>query len=463
MDTRELIERVKVIHGDKYIYTDFVYTKYNVKSSIICPIHGVFEQTPRVHLRGSGCPKCAIEKNANRCRDTKESFIEKSIKVHGNKYIYLNVDYKNAHTKVCITCPKHGDFWQIPNNHLNGCGCPKCRSEKISDMFKGESDDFIERSNIIHNNKYIYTLVKYKTARDYVDIICPIHGVFKQTPDSHLRGHGCPKCAKSVSVPELEISETIKPIEFVERERTILDGKEIDIYIPSLKIGIEYNGLIWHSEKFGKNREYHLWKLNKCNEQGVGLIQIFEDEWLNHKNVCIFNLQNILDINNQQLICADDCEYLYVTDKNMVYLFLEKNHIEGKVGFSKCVGAFWNGNLISCVTFKKQKDSFIINRIAYDVNYSYDGIEAKMMDLFISDHLFNNLILFVDRRWIINTNNNSYTNIGFKLVSYTKPIKWFICNGRTRSLKYKDKGRNAIYDCGKIKYVYYLENKVMSV
>lgn len=459
MDVKELVERARAIHGNKYDYTNFVYINYKTKSSITCPKHGEFTQSPRDHLRGCGCPKCAIEKNANRCRDTKDAFIDKSIKVHGDKYIYNNVEYINAHTKVCISCPKHDDFWQSPNNHLNGCGCPKCRAENISDMLKGELDDFIERSNIVHNCKYIYTLVNYKTARDYVDIICPIHGVFPQTPDSHLSGHGCPKCAKSVSIPELELRDAIKPIEFVERERTILNGKEIDVYIPSLKIGIEYNGLIWHSEEFGRGKDYHLGKLRKCNEQGIGLIQIFEDEWLNHKDVCVFKLKNILNINNQPLIRSNECECRYIDDKNAVYLFLEQNSIEGKVGFSECVGAFYKGEMVGCVTFTKNKDSFIINRIALDTKYSYDGIEKNMIEYFIFNHSFKELILFIDRRWNANENDNIYTKIGFRLDSYTKPTKWFICNGRKRSLKDKDNKLNAIYDCGKIKYVYCLENQ----
>lgn len=458
LTVEESINRAKAVHGDKYDYSKFIYVKNNIKACIICPKHGEFWQTPRDHFRGSGCPKCAIEKNAKRCRDTKESFIEKAYVIHSDKYLYANVVYKNAHTKVCITCPKHGDFYQIPNNHLNGCGCPKCRSENISSMLKGELDEFIKRSNIIHNNKYIYSFVEYKNARDYVKIICPEHGEFWQIPDSHLRGHGCPKCAKSVSLPELEICNIIKPIEFVERERTILEGKEIDIYVPSFNIGIEYDGLIWHSEKFGKDKNYHLWKLNKCKEKGVELIQIFEDEWLNHKDVCIFYLKKVFNINKQRVISFQGCEYMYVDDKSVINSFLNKNTIRGEVGFSKCVGAFYNGELIACMTFRKSKNDFIINCIAFDINYSYDGLEGKMLEFFISNDKCNNIILFVDRRWHINENDSVYIRIGFKLDSYTKPRKWYVCNGRKRLLVDKDGKNNPIYDCGQIKYVYHLEN-----
>lgn len=282
---------------------------------------------------------------------------------------------------------------------------------------------------------------------------------FGKCPDSHIRGHGCPTCAKLVSTPELEICNMIKPIEFIKGERNVLEGKEIDVYVPSLNIGIEYHGLIWHSEKFGKDKNYHLWKLNKCNEKGVELIQIFEDEWLKHKDVCKFHIENALKINNKRIISEMDCKCNYVDDKKLINGFLESNTIEGKVGFSKCVGAFYNGKLIACITLKKNKDTFLINRIAFDINYNYESVGNKMIFFLISNSTCNKIVLFADRRWCLNVCDNSYTKIGFEIESYTKPQKWYVCDGRSRSLRDKNMKNNGIYDCGKIKYVYYLEKE----
>ena len=128
--TEEFIEQSKKIHGDKYIYDKTVYTKAHNKVIITCPIHGDFEQEASVHLGGSGCPKCAQEHKSQLRKDSLETFIEKAEQIHGNKYDYSKVDYKNNRTKVCIICSKHGEFWQLPLDHLSRKGCPKCSKSK---------------------------------------------------------------------------------------------------------------------------------------------------------------------------------------------------------------------------------------------------------------------------------------------------------------------------------------------
>ena len=120
-------------------------------------------------------------------------FISKAKKIHGNKYDYSLVNYIRAIDKVCIICPKHGEFWQTPHNHISSkSGCPKC----CKNHNRYTTKDFIEKANSIHNNKYDYSLVVYESGTKHVNIICPIHGVFKQAPGKHLNGQGCPICGK---------------------------------------------------------------------------------------------------------------------------------------------------------------------------------------------------------------------------------------------------------------------------
>lgn len=121
---------------------------------------------------------------------TTEDFIKKAKAVHGNKYDYSKTVYVNQKTDVIITCPLHGDFKQRPNNHYMGAGCPVCSGNKKSD-----TNNFIKKAKAIHGDKYDYSCVVYKNNKTSVEIICPIHGVFKQTPDKHLSGQGCPMCA----------------------------------------------------------------------------------------------------------------------------------------------------------------------------------------------------------------------------------------------------------------------------
>lgn len=120
---------------------------------------------------------------------TNEYFIDKSKKIHDDKYNYSLVDYINSKTKVKIICPIHGIFEQIPDSHLHGRGCNICNGG-----VKLIINEFIKKSNDIHENKYDYSLVDYINCHTKVNIICPIHGVFEQIPSSHLNGNGCPKC-----------------------------------------------------------------------------------------------------------------------------------------------------------------------------------------------------------------------------------------------------------------------------
>ena len=123
--TEEWIELAKKVHGDKYDYSKANYVNANTKVCVICRIHGEFWIRPVQHLRGGGCPKCVGKHKIT------EDFVTESIEVHGKLYDYSKVVYKGAYVKVCIICPEHGEFWQTPHGHLNGNGCPYCKSSKL--------------------------------------------------------------------------------------------------------------------------------------------------------------------------------------------------------------------------------------------------------------------------------------------------------------------------------------------
>lgn len=237
-NTDWFVNKSKSIHGDKYDYSLVEYKNNRIKVKIICFDHGVFEQTPDKHLRKKGCPICGGTKKLSL-----DEFIERANDIHNNYYNYSFVQYKNAHTKIKIICPKHGSFEQVPYSHLNGNGCKKCAPNinnfieiaknthnnkydysltnykniytrvKIICPKHGEFDQFpqshikigcvlcnrenifIESSKSIHNNKYDYSLVNYKDKYTKVKIICPVHGEFEQEPIYHIRGNSCKKCS----------------------------------------------------------------------------------------------------------------------------------------------------------------------------------------------------------------------------------------------------------------------------
>ena len=349
-------------------------------------------------------------------RKSNDEFIGEAQLIHHNKYDYSKVEYANNKTKVCIICPEHGEFWQTPSDHLNGKGCPQCAGNVRCDK-----DTFIEKAKHTHNDRYDYSKVEYVNAHTKVCIICPEHGEFWQTPNNHLNGNG-----NVSSHSEDEIINCLKTLSPQQRNREILRNREIDVYIPSLKLGIEYNGLHWHSERLGKDKNYHLDKLNNCNEQGIKLIQIFEDEWINHREICESKLKQICGLNRNPKIFARKCKVVEITDKNEAYEFLDKNHIQGRTGFTIALGAYYNNELVGVMTFKKEKDGYWdLNRFATDINYQCIGIGGKLFKYFIRNYDYQEIKSFADRRWTIDPTNNIYTKLGFEFDSYVPPTYWY--------------------------------------
>jgi len=194
--TEDFIQKAKEVHGDTYSYSKSIYVKMAFKIIITCILHGDFEQTPSNHItHRQGCQKCV-----NNYLSNTQEFIEKSKKIHGDKYEYHNVNYVNNHVNVIITCKEHGNFEQTPHNHLSGNGCKKCGIIQRALQHRTKQYEFIEKANEIHNNKYGYSNVIYINAKTNVIIMCPIHGIFEQTPDVHLRGCGCYKCGRNMTI-----------------------------------------------------------------------------------------------------------------------------------------------------------------------------------------------------------------------------------------------------------------------
>ena len=192
----EFIQEATEKHEGKYDYSKVEYDGAHTKVCIICPDHGEFWQTPTSHLSGSGCPECSVEKVRGSISHSKEEFIKKAKETHGDKYDYTNVEYVNNKTKVCIICPEHGEFWQKPDNHTQGQGCPECGQIARADSQRLSKEDFIKKAREKHKGKYDYSKVDYVNNYTKVCIICnkPNHGEFWQTPSDHLQGKGCQKC-----------------------------------------------------------------------------------------------------------------------------------------------------------------------------------------------------------------------------------------------------------------------------
>ena len=265
--------------------------------------------------------------------------------------------------------------------------------------------------------------------------------------------------------------------------RTILNGKELDIYIPSKNVAIEYNGLRWHSELFNKDKWYHLNKTIECNKAGVKLLQIFEDEFTNHQEIVLNKIKHILNIENinKSKIYGRKCN-IEPIDKEIAKNFLNDYHIQGFSPSTVYLGAVYNNKLIAVMSFKqdtKGSDKWDLTRFASDYNYICCGVGGKLFNWFIKNYNPTEVKSFADRRWTLDKDNNLYTKLGFVLEKELKPDYEYVLNSNptkrihkfnfrkqilhkkhgfpltmTESEMVKELGYSKIWNCGLFKFIW---------
>ena len=504
LTTEEVIKRFQEVQGTKYDYSKFAYNGMHHKSCIICSEHGEIWQTPHAHLKGQGCPKCGLMSRTKKRQYNNEVFIRKAREVHGGKYDYSKVDYKDSQTYVTIICTVHGEFKQKPYNHLQGQGCPKCYNDERGVKLKKNFSDFInelkqiygnkydfshynyinyntreeltchkhgvfyrspyellngrecpicmkkerkirtkitnfnkflEKAREIHGNKYDYSKAKYVGCYTPIEIICPIHGIFLQKPTYHLSGNGCQKCATDMikSNAEMEITEFIKGFGYDVKTsvRDIIPPYELDIYVPDKKIAIEYDGLYWHNE-INKEKNYHLNKTELCEKKDIRLIHIFEDEWMEKKDIVKSRLKSIFNLSDKRIF-ARKCTIKELGHKDSK-MFLENNHIQGNCMSKYRYGLYYDNELVSLMTFgrkrrnlgsKSDNDEYELIRFCNKLNTNVIGGASKLLKHFIKEIKPKEIISYCDRRW---SKGDLYEKLGFKKIHYSKPSYFYVKN-----------------------------------
>ena len=490
-NTEKFIEEAKATHGNKYDYSQTVYTNAQDKVTIICPVHGPFQQTANSHLRGCGCPACGDEQTRAAKRTPLQDFIIRAQTVHGEeKYDYSQLkEFTSTHEEGVIICPIHGPFKQILSRHLHSkCGCPQCGG-----TVKLTLEQFIEKAKITHpKEQYDYSKAQYVNSHTPLCIVCNKHGEFWQTPNDHLRGNGCPTCAHVRSKAENDLATVIATFyngQIDRNNRLVLgERQEIDIYLPEKRIGIEYNGMIWHSTKFGEDKAKfrHVNKLQLANTKNIRLIQIWEYEYLTHRELVISKLRHLLGADtNLPKVFARKCAVQEIPH-NIAQVFFQTNHIQGFAKSTIYLGAYYNGRLIGVMSFKRESktgekhNSWELTRFATDMNYVCCGVGGKLFKYFVRIYNPHYVKSFADRRWTLNADDNLYTKLGFVLEITTKPdyhytnsattyIHKFNCRKSILMKKYPEAnltedmtehemtqrlGLYRIWDCGLFKYVW---------
>jgi hypothetical protein len=286
----------------------------------------------------------------------------------------------------------------------------------------------------------------------------------------------CNNITSGTSSDEKEIADFIESLglEIIRNDRKILQGTEIDVYIPSMKIGIEFNGLYWHSE-IRTPANYHSEKKEKAASLGINLIHIWEDDWELKNNIVKSRLLNLLK-KSPIKIYARKCE-IGMVDYKKTTDFINANHIQGNCPHSHSVGLYFDKELVSVCTFGSRKISGSsgneLLRYCNKLNHNIPGAFSRMLKFYIQNINPESIITFADKSWTGNS-DNVYSMNGFKLVSETKPNYWYIVNKKRKhrynyrkselikdgfdsSLTEKqimlDRGILRIYDCGQYKYI----------
>lgn len=498
--TKEFVNEAKSIYGDKYSFDSTEYINNKTKVAVGCKKHGIFYRNPLMFLRGYGCPYCSEKKHfysyeefTNLLQEkygdlytvTKEDFYHKdekqyvkfNCKLHGTfntkpslllqvccckeckkensikelkekvEEVYGNgfqvSQNKENHKKIDIKCNKHNTVNSLWKHHLfkNKFICSECYKEEQQQLYK---EHFFKKAVELYNGFYSY-IGDYKSSREYITAICPIHGEFKVTPNDHLSKHsGCPKCGNGLSNGEDEIFDYCKSVDIntVQRDKSIINPYELDVYIPSKRIAIEYNGLTWHSEQYKQNaKEYHLNKTSLCKNKNIKLIHIFEDEWLEKNNI-VKSMIKCLIGKMEVEIKVSDCEVRSVSS-NEANNFLELNYIKGKHNSTYRYGLYYNSELILLATFKKKScnNEFELQCFCNKLYTKVTDGDKKLLNTFVENIKPNRIVAKSDKRF---GDGKEFEKLGFIKIGDTQP-NYYYCNRQHRENKSKHTKKKLVY------------------
>ena len=306
VDTEDLVERARALHGDKYCYDYANYIDCETKVDLTCPDHGPFAMLPRHHVnpkRPCGCPKCGIIKAALNRSTGVEKFIEQARQVHGDRYDYGKVEYGNCDSNISIFCRLHGEFKQTPYHHIkHKSGCPSCGGTVAY-----TNETFVAAARRVHGSTFDYSKVQYRTAHDKVAIICGKHGEFQQTAFQHLKGHGCQKCWFAAGASKMQI-DWLELVSVQLRRQVQHARNQGEFKIPGSRFSVdgydeetntvyEFLGKFFHSDPrvhrpdewnkllnitHGDNYKKTMARENYLRNAGYHVVNMWEVDWLQY-------------------------------------------------------------------------------------------------------------------------------------------------------------------------------------
>jgi hypothetical protein len=455
---------------------------------------------------GNKIVKCKLCDYTSFDENNKSGCLTRHIRTHIQSYDNL-FDYFDV-----VDYVDNIDRWECPlcewstSDTQNKSGCITSHIKKVHNLTVGEfmntypNNSFSSKEHRLGNrfsdpNDY----VECKICNEKLSIISNthcmnIHGItqeeYKNTYGDEIISKNLSKvlqkCGGSktfVSKGELEIIEFLNEIGIDNIQQSkLMGGYEIDIFLPEYNIGIEFDGLYWHSELRGRGSRYHLDKTNYFSTKGIRIIHIFDDEWNNKKNIVKSKLSHILHKSDKEVIYARKCIIKPISSK-ISSQFLNTNHIQGNDKSNIKLGLYFNDILVSVVTFSNKRialghknvknKEYELSRYATSIEYRVVGGISKLLKYFITNYNPSSILTYADYRYSVE--DNMYSNIGFNMVGYTKP-NYFYTNDYSKRLhrfnftKHRivshfggdsrltewenmvNMGYDRVWDCGSIKY-----------
>jgi hypothetical protein len=429
----------------EYDFSKYVFSGNYGESVVICKVHGEQIRTFKNVVRSGGiaCGRCASSAKKNTeifLSQLKEKFPET-----WNKCDFSKTSYTTALKKVVITCKEHEDFRVQPAGLLINSSrfiCQKCNIANRSKEATYTKDQFLESIKDIKSELDDFSNTVYVHNKEKIEIICLNHGPYYITPGDYRSGKRCRYCTLSLkSLEELKVLRFIENLGICcETRARPLKGvnREVDIYIPNVKIGVEYNGLFFHrdledldklSGKFGSKLSI-LEKLDLFSNMGIQIVHIFEDEWLFRQDVVKYRLRTLF--NKDEKILAENCNIREISS-------VELNSFENTYslrGSSRSTtyryGVFLKEELVSSISFSmikyEDKTGKNFEIASYNSKITVVGGFQKLLQHFISKVKPKKIIHYVDRRW---ESLKTYLTYGFKFLTNTKPT-YFWYKGQKR-------------------------------
>ena len=431
-----------------------------------------------------------------KCAGASKDILEKrkitNLKKYGVDNQFKRKDFQNIRTQTCLK--KYGvdhasKSVRIKNKIKQTC-LKKYGAEHISQSIYyliSRKDKWLEKCCKVFDVKILKPIGLATYNLKYSDIVflqcLKCNTIFKTTfYNLYHECNRCPKCyPKGSSKEEKEIKDYIQSIykgKIFINTRDIINPYELDIYLPELHLAIEYNGLYWHSEKFGREKNYHLKKLKMCLDKNIRLIQIFTDEWILNKKIVLTYLNKLIGLNRLNTLYARQCTVQFL-DTSVKNEFLEKYHLQGSDKSKVNLGLIYKGQLVAVMTFSHgniAKGSHTIKYI-WELNrfctkndvYHIPGAASKLFTFFKKNYEWSEIFSYADRRWFT---GSMYYKLGFKLEKETQPNYWYFkansCRRihrfslRKRPDEPKDvpewilraqEGYFRVWDCGHLKFI----------